>query len=472
MISGRQALQQIEQATAQLRAEEARVEASLRATGEDAARLRIERMKAFRELARIKLDLMTKPGFIGELDTAERQALSIIESRRRALEDFNERRAAAERKVQEREAERHDRAEELERALASLKDLRMKVEDEARRGAPWSEQRARIDTAEEVARQAENKAQLADRDREEKRKPYEADPLFMYLWRRKFGSADYRVGKLVRIVDRWVARLVGYDKARANYVLLNEIPLRLREHAGRMKAEIAAERSRLAAVERVSLQAAGAAPLQTSAETARDRLVAAEAALAASKKELAELDAQHDASVLQGDLPFRDAIELLSKADATQDLSSLYKEARATPSVEDDALVRRIDATEAAIGSAERRMGAIGRELTALGQRRAALEQQWQGFRQNGYDRPSGGFANQAVIGSVLGGILGGILQGTVLRDTLRDGYRREPSPQDTGFGGDFSDLSPFPQDGGGGGWSGGADSAGGDDGFTTGGSV
>ena len=468
MISGRQALGRIEQAVAQLRREEARVDAALRAAAEEAARLRLARMDAFRGLARVKLDAMRQPGFVGEIDAAERQALGIIESRRRALESFTGRRRAAEQAVEAREAERHARAAELEAALERLTELRAKVERETRSGASWTEQRARIDAAEEVARQAEKKAELAEADRKEKGRPYEADPLFMYLWRKKFGTAEDRSGNLVRFLDRQVARLIGYDKARANYVLLNEIPLRLREHAARMKDEIAAERSRLTAVERVALQAAGAAPLQAAVESARARLVEAEQALARAKADLGELDKQHDASVLNGDLPYKDAIDLLAKADAAQDLRTLYEEARRTPSPQDDALVRRIETTEAAIGEAERRMGGMGRELAALAQRRAALEGEWQDFRQHGYERPHGGFGNEAVIGSVLGGILGGILQGSVLRDTLRDGYRHEPGPWDS----DFGDLSPFPQDSGGGGWIGGGGGGGGDDGFSTGGSI
>jgi hypothetical protein len=481
MISGRQVLGQVERAVVQLRREEARLDAALATAGEEAARLRLERMNAFRELARIKLDAMRQPGFVGEIDAAERQALAIIESRRRALESFTERHRAAARAVEAREADRHARAEELERALEALDELRARVERETRAGASWSEQRARIDAAEEVARQAERKAQQAEEDRKEKGRPYEADPLFMYLWRKKFGTAEDRSGNLVRFFDRQVARLVGYDKARGNYALLNEIPLRLREHAARMKDEIAAERTRLKGVERVALQAAGAAPLQAAVETARTRLVEAEQALAAARQELAELDKRHDASVLDGELPFKDAIELLAKADAAQDLRSLYEEARRTPSPQDDALVRRIETTEAAIGEAERRMGEMQHELATLAQRRAALESERRDFRQHGYDRPYGGFGNEQVIGSVLGGILGGILQGTVLRDTLRDNYRRQPGPWDS----DFGDLSPFPpdsrRDGGGwigggdsgGGWigGGGADSGEGDD-FSTGGSI
>src|ERR687889_294989 len=86
--------------------------------------------------------------------------------------------------------------------------------EEARR------QEARLDDVAGMAEQADKKARQAEADREEKRKPYEADPLFMYLWRRKFGTAAYRAGNFVRYIDRKVARLVRYDKARANYVML------------------------------------------------------------------------------------------------------------------------------------------------------------------------------------------------------------------------------------------------------------
>lgn len=477
MISGRQALQQIEQAIAQARREEARVETALRGTAEEAARLRVQRMEAFRELARLKLDTMTRGGVVDELDAAEREALRIIESRRRALESLSERRKRAEQAVEQREAERHRRAAELETALKSLDDLRAKVEAEAHNGSDWRTQRARIDQQAEIAKQAEKKAEQAEADRKEKGKPYEADPLFMYLWRKKFGTPEDRSGPFVRFFDRRVARLIGYDKARANYALLNEIPLRLREHAARMNAEIAAERARLTEVERAALDKGGVDPLLAKVVMAKQGLDEAERALAKAKAELAALDREHDASVLNGELPQRDAIELLAKADSAQDLRALYQDAVKTPSPQDDALVRRIEGAEVAIGNTERKMGELRRQAAQLTQRRAALEQEWQNFRQQGYDRPYGGFGNGNVLGGVLGGILGGVIQGAVLRDTLRDGYQRQPGPWDSDFGGGI-----FPSPGDGGGWIGGGGSDGGfggdlggdggGDGFNTGGSI
>jgi hypothetical protein len=84
--------------------------------------------------------------------------------------------------------------------------------------------------------QAEAKAIQAEADREEKRRPYEADPLFMYLWRRRYGTRDYKASNFVRYFDRKVAHLIGFETARINYTMLMELPDRMREHADRLKA--------------------------------------------------------------------------------------------------------------------------------------------------------------------------------------------------------------------------------------------
>lgn len=85
---------------------------------------------------------------------------------------------------------------------------------------------------------AERKAAQAERDLEAKRRPYEADPLFMYLWNRGFGTPRYQAIPLVRYFDRKVARHIGFDDARRNYAMLVELPVRLREHAERLRAEL------------------------------------------------------------------------------------------------------------------------------------------------------------------------------------------------------------------------------------------
>src|SRR3712207_3984147 len=276
MISGRQALATIEQVVAQARSEEGRLQAAHDAATQEAARLRMERMEAFRELARLKLDPTTGKDVLGDIDAAERRALSILAERRATLARLTERRHAAEREEREAERERHEKAAVLEDALKAVEELRTRAEAETRISGGWAGQRAKVEAAAAIAAKAEEKAANAEADQDEKRRPYEADPLFMYLWRRRFGTPDYRAGFLTRYFDRKVARLVGYDNARASYAMLNEIPVRLREHAERVKAEAEVQRRQLADVERAALVSAGMEPLHARANEAARALREAE----------------------------------------------------------------------------------------------------------------------------------------------------------------------------------------------------
>ena len=82
MITGREALATVEQAIGRARNQESRLDAALRSATEEAVRLRGERMQAFRELARLKLE----EGLIGEIDEAERRSLALLEEARRRFE--------------------------------------------------------------------------------------------------------------------------------------------------------------------------------------------------------------------------------------------------------------------------------------------------------------------------------------------------------------------------------------------------
>ena len=79
-VSGRQALATIEQAVARLRDDEAGVARALQAATDDAARLRMQRIEGFRELARLKLDPATGKDILGDIDAAERRALNMLPS--------------------------------------------------------------------------------------------------------------------------------------------------------------------------------------------------------------------------------------------------------------------------------------------------------------------------------------------------------------------------------------------------------
>src|SRR5215210_659033 len=92
MFTGRDALSSVEQAISQSRTDERGLEAALRSAIEDAAQLRREEAEGFRALARVRLDVLMREQVIGDLDAAEKQALAMLESRRRELDELARRR--------------------------------------------------------------------------------------------------------------------------------------------------------------------------------------------------------------------------------------------------------------------------------------------------------------------------------------------------------------------------------------------
>jgi len=503
MITGRDALATIEGTIAKARRGELEVDATLRSTEEEAARLRANRAAAFRQLARVRIDTFIEEGpdsksLIQRLDNAERRALEIVKDRSIHLKQQAATRKTLVDAVQTAEAERYTLAGTLEQALAGLEAVRRAAEPKIRASAAWKAQQAKIAAAEQIAEESEKKATLAEADRETKRKPYEGDPLFMYLWKAKFGRAEYEGGFLTRFFDRMIARKVGYPDARANYAMLNEIPLRLREHAERRKAAVETERQGLAQAEMAALAEVGGGDLVAKVEKARQALIAAEKELSARKSALDAFESENAAA--SQDPAYEKAVAILADADSRDDLRELYREAAQTPTRDDEKIVAQIEKIESRLAKAEAEIDQIRAGARDLAKRRADIERERDNFRKRGYDNPYGGFSNDNMLGQILGGILQGTIQGTILRDALRDGYRQRDNPWGNGPSGgtpwqvpDNSPSTPSSSGqwvppwldggssgggisggdwgggGGGGGWGGGG---GGGDGFTTGGGV
>lgn len=480
MISGQQALRSIELATAQVRQQEQQLDVALQSAEQELARLGSERLAAFKGLAEVRLDAMRREGVVGDLDAAERRALDLLAAGQRAVDDLMAR-VAQQRQVKEAaEDARHKAADLVAAALAELEELQVRVEGATRSSPAWRAQDEAVSRAAAVADQADRKAAQAEGDREIKRKPYESDPLFMYLWTRGFGSDAYKAGNVVRFFDRKVAALVRYADARPNYVMLNEIPRRLREHAERCKAVVQDEKDKLVAIEKDALKQAGAGPLELKLGAAREAMAAADRQLQDATASLAALEQERDKKLGERESSvYRQAVAIVADADSREDIRELYREATMTRTKDDDALVARIEVIDATIAKTQRQVEQLRADVQTLARRRMDLDQQNAEFRRRGWDNPYGQFGNEGAIADVLGGILKGAIQGAVLGEVLRGGYSQRPPRADPDFGGQGGFNFPFPGGGGGGGWGGGGGGidigpwtggGGGDDGFRTGG--
>lgn len=484
MMSGRQGLESIEAALRQVESEEA--EARREAERQTGQRADSEKSlnEAYRELARVKIDFSLEDGVIDRADglTAEvMQHLSHWQDARRAAEAKWE---DLKSEIEAWRRKRHAAHEAVEKARAiydaAYAQARERLSTEHGHAALL---KAQADAAAHIEN-ARAKAGKAEAERAEKEKPYAADPLFMYLWNRGYGTPQYAGGGITRMLDGWVARQIGYGEARVNYAALTEIPLRLNQYVARLedtarKAEDAIHANLLREVTAIAKQDIAGRIITLEAELAglEEGVSKREAAFDALSDEVTALAQGHDPNL-------EAAVESLAGILSSTSFRQLLAEARATPSLKDDRVLERIQNAATMIQQVEGRVAEYRQRLDQLAARRSDLLRIAAEFRRQRYDDSSSVFTKDDVFGVFLRQLLAGaITAGQYWAELQRYQNRqrrasdRFPRYDDIVIGGGGMSWPRFPggvgggisfPGGGGGSWGGGGGSGGG---FRTGGS-
>jgi chromosome segregation ATPase len=399
--------------------------------------LRQETGERYRELARLRLDNLQANQLVSRLDETDQVTLKLLEKLTQARHDLEEqiqanlsRKGQLEEQRKELERRRDEAGEAAQRQLEQTRKRIMETDD-------YRRQQERVREAVAVAKFAEEKASRTEKDQREKGKPYEADSLFMYLWKRRYLTPEYQAGWFSRQLDNWVAKHIDFQRNRANYHMLQELPLRLREHAAKAQQTAQLEVQALRTMERQAAEADGILALQAKVRDA--------------EKQLKEHDAQIEAEearhrqLLQEQAGFNEATDPLSKqiielqvaALQRAELTELLRQARATPRPEDDVIVARLQ-------QIQQQQDQIGAEIQSTNhflqqhqKNMAELEELRRRYRENDYDAYNSSFPGDFALGALLGQVLQGLMNSeTVWRELGRHHRSSQPSGDWGGFGG------------------------------------
>ena len=407
-LSGPDALKSLDDALRDIRREEDDIAKRLAKSAELIAKIREGESELFRQLAAIRLESSTQDELSGQLTKAERDARDALKRHQKELAAAEADLKAKDKQIARLATERTATADKAAAHEAELKALADKVAGTTAASPEYIEKRKQADELVHVAEEAMRKTLQAESDQEEKGKPYRDDPLFMYLWERGYGTKTYRANNLITALDRWVAGLVRYPEARPNFAMLNEIPMRLREHAERQKEKAEAAVAEVVALEEAAVDAAGGKPIRDALEAAINRIEAID-------QEMVELEdardeaAQAQRELAQGSDPaFADAVSTLATSLGRADIQTLLAEARATRTHEDDAIVKQIDDARSRVTEEEEETRDLKARLKTLAARRRELEDIQFEFKKQGYDRPQSTFREDKLVGDLLTDFLRG----------------------------------------------------------------
>lgn len=454
-IRGPEALASLDEAMRDIRREEEDISRRLARSAEKLGKIRENEAELFRQLAQLRLDPAVQGELDGRISSAEARARNLLKTHARDLGEAEKQVAEIDAALAGLTAERAGALKTFEGHQAELRALATRLGDTIARDPAFAAKRAQASELAEVAAQSMRKTEQAEADREEKGKPYRDDPLFMYLWEAGYGTANYRANNLVRYLDGLVAGLIGFHKARPNFAMLNEIPLRLREHAERQIENAKAAEAELDALETAAIDAAGGKPMREAMEAAQQKIDALDAEIVAME------DRRDEAARVLGELSqggnpaFDSALSELATALGHEDIQTLLAEARRTRTGQDDTIVAQIDDARARAREEEAETRELNERLRTLASRRRELEDiQWE-FKKQRFDDPRSSFREDRLVGDMLNDFLRGGISAASYWDQWRRSQNWSAGSSDWGGGIGLPDngrrrsSSPWPEGGG-----------------------
>ena len=238
----------------------------------------------------------------------------------------------------------------------------------------------------EVHAKATAKAEEAVRTEVQKGAAYRGDPLFMYLWQRKYGSSDYRAHPLFAWLDSKVAALVRYGDARANFAVLTEIPVRLKEHVGSIAGRLAEQRASLDARRAARIREMAGNDIPAKLTEARATELAQVRQLEALAAEIAETGNQLRLYAEGQDQSYVLAVGLYAKFLENESARALIADAKATPTPTDDKIVERVLDIGARMEVLEKTIAGEKQKLDEYFQRKQELTRISTNFRRQHFD--------------------------------------------------------------------------------------
>jgi len=435
MISGRHALGVIDDSLNQERANIETADTRIAEVSRQLLALQQARVEDIRELARLRVDMMASGNTLSGIDAVERQVAVVLKARQAAEAELDARIPALQDERNGLEAGRETQRQAVEEAADALDLAEAATQARLDADVDYQAREQRTREADRIARHAEDKALHSEQEKDEKGQSYRDDALFLYLWERHYGTPQYRAWPVTRWLDNKVARLVGFEDARANYARLQEIPVRLREHAEQKKRDAEAAFEVLRGLDEQAREQDGVVALEASRDQQQASLEEIDVRIEEAAERYGELLARKEEFSVGEDEHYRKAVGYVASELRRDDTRELRRDAMATPFPDDDLVVNRLFEREHQVQQLETSLNELKRALRQQHEKLQELESLRADFRRRRYDQSGYSFSDGTLIAAMLGNFLNGMLDRDSLWRVLEQQQRYRPRRTNPTFG-------------------------------------
>lgn len=396
-IDGREALRRMDRVIGDARDAVSDAIEAAESLDRELAETRRQQASTYNELANVQIEEADTGPEAEALAKIDREVGDLLASHDDYLKDLLTELDKEAGKIEELERRRDAAATSLDISVTAYEDRVAEVETALENDIDYLALIDALEAAESITEHARAKLNTAREDMDEKGEPFRADPLFMYLWKRRYKTPDYKAGSLARFFDGWVATLCNYEKSYRNYERLVELPDWLDDHVDAMDAKETDARSDLEQFEAGALSHAGADTLQAEADAARAKLDAIDSDISAAEARHLEIAARRQSAERGESGPAHEAREKLAGALKQLAFPDLRFLASQTVTPADDGLVDRLVSLRKDEMAMELRFGQTTDLPTDRREDLATLEDLRRAFKAGRLDSPYALFKTAAL---------------------------------------------------------------------------
>lgn len=367
----------------------------------------------YMQLAKAKAVQSEEEDLPALLSGAEREAFRLLKQRDELLRRFDIQAQELQDNLKKLEEQRSSLNDSLISDRLALDNLRRETLINLQNKPELQEYKQAIEKTREQIERTTHKIPVIQQDHQIKTAAYHADPLFNHLWEVHYGTNSYNRSHFYRSLDRWVARICRYEQARRNYALLSALPQKFETHKNMLESKLESQINEKRAYIDKAVIEAGGQNYQVKIEKGQSELSALDA-------DIAQMETNYETVLNEKNL-IASGQDEISKAAATQlekflknkTLVQLKIDAAATPSLDDDEIVRGLFLIEESIRNKETRLSEYQNLILREEQRLADIHSVRRTYKDRNYDRDTRGHDGQT-FGVLLGQLLSGILTNRV----------------------------------------------------------
>ncbi len=372
--------------------------------------LQREEAETYMALAEVRMELLDDPKVKTQLSHAEKAATDAISARQDTRSSLNTELTENQEKQKELETQRNKIVTEIEDDYIKVKKAEKAVEDKLENDVTYLKFDEDIKNIEGQIIRVEQKILLAREDYQEKSKSYYADPLFLYLKQRQYGTYAYKAMPFFRMADDWVANVANYETARRDFAMLHSIPGKLLQHKQLLEKKIEPIEEDKKSYKHEQFKKDGVDKIQQEYLDNQKRLDEIDV-------KLEELENKHAAILKkktefsgQVDDYYSDAMSTLQSLYKTKSLTNLKRYAAMTATPDDDSLVTRLFETEDSISHYKEKLSSYNYSLEQQNKQLEKLQEARKTFKKKRYDVRKTDFEDGHIFNTLLGEFLAGLL--------------------------------------------------------------